>query len=106
METGDKQYYFVVILDIEHTFNFVKCESTILVPIQIPIQVSILSRLSIGTMKALDRIGIPKYLYNLVARYFTDRVFRYHNEKNLEEYSVRGVVPQGSVLGPLLWNIM
>ena len=57
-------------------------------------------------MAALDQFGIPKFLQNLVASYFKDRILQYDTDDGLQVYRVTGGVPQGSVLGPLLWIIM
>ncbi|XP_044590869.1 uncharacterized protein LOC123269324 [Cotesia glomerata] len=57
-------------------------------------------------MQALREENVPEYLCRIVASYFTDRVLKYDTKNGLKEYDITGGVPQGSVLGPLLWNIM
>ncbi|GBP54289.1 Retrovirus-related Pol polyprotein from type-1 retrotransposable element R1 2 [Eumeta japonica] len=57
-------------------------------------------------MRALEEKNIPKYLCRVVASYFINRVLKYNTEKGPKEYKITGGVPQGSVLGLLLWHIM
>ncbi|GBP78994.1 Putative 115 kDa protein in type-1 retrotransposable element R1DM [Eumeta japonica] len=42
----------------------------------------------------------------IVASYFTGRVLKYDTKNGPKEYDITGGVPQCSILGPLLWNIM
>ena len=82
---GDKEYCLLVALDIKNAFNTARWDKI---------------------MEALEKMKVPGYLRRMIVSYFSDRILRYDTEEGPKEYRVTGGVPQGSVLSPLLWNIM
>lgn len=82
---GKKKYCLVAALDIKNAFNSANWDCV---------------------MRALEEKSVPGYLRRIVASYFTNRVLKYDTKNGTEVYEISGGVPQGSVLGPLLWNIM
>ena len=79
-----KGFCAVILLDVRNAFNSIKWERI---------------------MKALEKRETLEYLLRMVDSYLSDRKLEYETDQGKKEYAVTAVVPQGSVLGPFLWNV-
>lgn len=82
---GSIEYCAVATLDIRNAFN---------------------SADWVQIRRSLIKMKSPYYLTRIVENYFENRQLTYHTDDGPKYYNISAGVPQGSVLGPLLWNLM
>ncbi|XP_060665572.1 uncharacterized protein LOC132797816 [Drosophila nasuta] len=82
---GEKEYCLVVTLDVRNAFNSANWEKI---------------------MQSLNNLSINPHLIGIIGSYLNGRILRYQTSEGTKTYEVTGGVPQGSVLGPTLWNLM
>ncbi|CAD7085339.1 unnamed protein product [Hermetia illucens] len=80
---SSKKCCAVVTLDIKNAFNSASWE---------------------WIKSSLVKTGVPSYLTKLLNSYLSERTLWYDTDEGFKQYTVIAGVPQGSVLGPLLWS--
>lgn len=59
-----------------------------------------------GLIYKIKQMGLPKWSIRIIQTYLTNRTFEVKiGEEISEEKEIKAGVPQGSVLGPLLFNV-
>ena len=82
---GSKEYCAIITLDVKNAFNSAQWNHI---------------------LEAMSAMEVPAYIRGMIASYFNDRTLIYDTTAGKKTYQITGGVPQGSVLGPDLWNIM
>ena len=79
------KYCAVITLDVKNAFNSAQWPNILM---------------------ALESYNVPDYLIRIISSYLSERTLQYDTDRGVKHYEIAGGVPQGSVLGPTLWNAM
>nr|XP_034195162.1 uncharacterized protein LOC117611332 [Osmia lignaria] len=81
----DRRHCLLVLLDVKNAFNTIRWGSII---------------------RCLEERGFAPELVNLIRSYLDERWIVYNAAEGELNFQVFGGVPQGSVIGPILWNLV
>lgn len=79
-----RKFIVLVTMDVKNAFNSIKWSSI---------------------LKAMEERNMPAYLKRLIRDYFKDSKMKYLTTEGWIERKMQKGVPQGSVIGPILWNM-
>ena len=79
---GSKNLCVMIVFDVKNAFNTARWNKIV---------------------EALEKLKVSRYLINIIKNYLQDRIIIVGDEN--KEIETKVGVPQGSVLGPLLWNV-
>lgn len=80
-----KGFCAIITLDVKNAFNTVRWDVV---------------------LDALRKRKVNTWLYNMIVEYLSTRILLFETTEGMREYNITAGVPQGSVLGPFLWNVM